>query len=187
MNLPDFQYTTEGASSSELSPELQLRRLVLDGSLWESLFYDTGAEIAGRIADLVPRVPARKVAALAIAASEHMNLRRVPLLLVREMARHRSHRTLVAETLERVIHRAGDLTEFVAIYWEDGRVPLSKQVKIGLAAAFPRFDEPQLAGCDRGGPVKLRDVLFLSHARPRDAAQAAVWKRLIWGRLVKPT
>jgi 60 kDa SS-A/Ro ribonucleoprotein len=56
-------------------------------------------------------------------------------------------------------------------------------VKKGLAAAFPKFDEHALAKYDRGGPIKLRDVLFLSHAKPHDEAQAAVWKKLIWGRL----
>src|SRR5205823_1171797 len=65
-------------------------------------------------------------------------------------------------------------------------VPLSGQVKKGLAAVFPKFDEYQLAKYDRDGPIKLRDVLFLCHAKPRDKAQAAVWKRLIWGRLTTP-
>jgi hypothetical protein len=50
-------------------------------------------------------------------------------------------------------------------------------------AAFPKFNEHQLAKHDRSGPIKLRDVLFLCHARPRDAAQAGVWKKLIGGRL----
>ena len=113
-------------------------------------------------------------------------MRHAPLLLVREMARHKTHRRLVSETLTRIIQRADELAEFIAIYWKDGRVPLSGQVKKGLAGAFPKFDEYQLAKYDRGGPIKLRDVLFLCHAKPRDEAQAAVWKRLIWGRLTTP-
>lgn len=178
--------THEGAPARNISPELQLRRSVLACMLWESQFYEDGVEIAGRIAELVPKVAAEKVAALAVEAREQMKLRHAPLLLVREMARHATHRRLVAETLERVIQRADELAEFVAIYWKDGRVPLSAQVKKGLAAAFPKFDEYQLAKYDRGGPIKLRDVLFLSHARPRDAAQAGVWKKLVWGRLATP-
>ena len=51
--------------------------------LWESQFYEDGVEIAGRIAELVPKVAAEKVAALAIEAREQMKLRHVPLLLVR--------------------------------------------------------------------------------------------------------
>jgi hypothetical protein len=186
LNLGHSPLTHEGAPARNLSTELQLRRSVLACLLWESQFYEDGVEIAGRIAELVPKVEAAKVAALAIEAREQMKLRHAPLLLVREMARHTSHRRLVAETLEHVIQRADELAEFVAIYWKDGRAPLSAQVKKGLAAAFPKFDEYQLAKYDRGGPIKLRDVLFLSHAKPRDAAQASVWKKLVWGRLATP-
>jgi 60 kDa SS-A/Ro ribonucleoprotein len=159
---------------------------VLACLLWESQFYEDGVEIGGRIAELVPKVAAEKVATLAVEAREQMKLRHAPLLLVREMARHKTHRALVSETLARVIQRADELAEFVAIYWKDGRVPLSGQVKKGLAAAFPKFDEYQLAKYDRGGPIKLRDVLFLCHAKPSDDAQAGVWKKLIWGRLTTP-
>jgi len=186
LNLNFGPRTHEGAPGRNISTELQLRRSVMACLLWESQFYEDGVEIAGRIAELVPKVAAEKVAGLAIEAREQMKLRHVPLLLVREMARHKTHRHLVSDTLARVIQRADELSEFVAIYWKDGRVPLSGQVKKGLAAAFPKFDEYQLAKYDRSGPIKLRDVLFLSHAKPRDAAQAGVWKKLIWGRLTTP-
>jgi len=186
LNLNAAPRSHEGAPARHISPEMQLRRSVLACLLWESQFYEDGVEIAGRIAELVPKVAAEKVAALAVEAREQSKLRHVPLLLVREMARHKTHRAAVSDTLARVIQRADELAEFVAVYWKDGRVPLSGQVKKGLAAAFPKFDEYQLAKYDRGGPIKLRDVLFLCHAKPRDEAQAAVWKRLIWGRLTTP-
>ena len=158
--------TFEGARAKKISAELQLRRSVLACMLWEDQFYEDGVEIAGRIRDLVPKVEAEKVAALAVEARSKMKLRHAPLLLVREMARLATHRQFVAETLERVIQRADELAEFVAIYWRDGQVPLSAQVKKGLAAAFAKFDEYALAKYNRDGPVKLRDVLFLC---PRQA------------------
>jgi len=178
--------THEGAPARHISPEAQLRRSVLACLLWESQFYEDGVEIAGRIAELVPKVAPEKVAALAIEGRKRMKLRHAPLLLVREMARHKTHRALVSETLAGVIQRADELAEFVAIYWKDGRVPLSGQVKKGLAAAFPKFDEYQLAKYDRAGAIKLRDVLFLCHAKPLDEGQAELWKKLIAGSLSAP-
>src|ERR1700733_6153465 len=186
MNLNFGARTHEGAPARHISAELQLRRSVMACLLWENQFYEDGVEIARRVAELVPKIDAEKVAALAVEGREQMKLRHAPLLVVREMARHKTHRHLVADTLVRVIQRADEIAEFVAIYWKDGRVPLSGQMKKGLAAAFPKFDEYQLAKYDRGGPIKLRDVLFLCHAKPRDAAQAGVWKKLIWGRLATP-
>jgi hypothetical protein len=178
--------THEGAPAKVITPEQMLRRSVLSCMLWEAEFYEDGVQIAGRIHELVPRVAAEKVAALAVEAREQMKLRHAPLLLVREMARHATHRALVADTLARVIQRADELSEFVAIYWAGGRQPLSAQVKKGLAAAFSKFDEYALAKYDRAGAVRLRDVLFLSHARPVDEAQAALWKRLAANELATP-
>ena len=55
-----------------------------------------------------------------------------------------------------------------------------------LATAFGKFDEYALAKYDRAGAVRLRDVLFLCHARPADEAQAALWKRLVDNQLATP-
>jgi len=178
--------THEGTPACVLTPEQKLRRTALSCLLWEKEFYEDGLQIAARIRELVPQVAAEKVAALAVEARERMKLRHLPLLLVREMARTASHRTLVADTLMRVIQRADELSEFVAIYWLEGRQPLSGQVKKGLAAAFGKFDEYALAKYNRDGAVHLRDVLFLSHARPVDRAQADLWKRLAQNELATP-
>lgn len=178
--------THEGAPARNISSELQLRRSVLACLLWEDQFYEDGVEISGRIQSLVPKVKTEAVSALATEARTGMKLRHAPLLLVREMARLKTHRELVARTLAEVIQRADELAEFVAIYWKDGKAPLSAQAKKGLAQAFRRFDEYQLAKYDRSGPIRLRDVLFLCHAKPRDAEQAALWKRLIEGQLQTP-
>jgi hypothetical protein len=178
--------THEGAPAVVINPEAALRRTVLSSLLRESQFYEDGITVADRVAALVPQVDAAAVVALAIEARERMHLRHMPLLLVREMARHASHRALVAETLARVIQRADELAEFVAIYWKDGRQPLSAQVKKGLAAAFVKFDAYQLAKYDRRASVHLRDVLFLCHARPRDVTQEVLWKQLADGTLPSP-
>src|SRR5215468_111663 len=95
--------THEGAKARAFTPEQQLRRALMNCMLWEDQFYEDGVAIAERIGALVPKVKAETVAAMAIEAREQMNLRHAPLLVVREMARHETHRGLVAATLERVI------------------------------------------------------------------------------------
>lgn len=180
------QRTHEGAPARNISAEWQLRRSVLTCMLWEDQFYEDGVAIAGRIRELVAKVPAEKVASLAVEAREKMKLRHAPLLLVREMARLGTHRHLVAGTLAQVVKRADELAEFVALYWSEGKQSLSAQVKKGLAAAFTKFDEYALAKYNRATPVKLRDVLFLCHAKPLDDDQAELWKKLVNNTLATP-
>ena len=85
-----------------------------------------------------------------------------------------------------MIERADELGEFVALYWKEEKQPLSAGFKRGLARAFTKFDAYQLAKYDRESVVKLRDVLFLCHAKPKDEAQAALWKKLAENTLESP-
>jgi hypothetical protein len=184
-------FTHEGGKGRRFAPEQELRRTLLNCLLWEDTFYEDGVSIAERIKQLVPKVAPETVAALAVEARENMKLRHAPLLVLREMARIETHRGLVADTLDRIIQRPDELTELLAIYWADAlgpmqqrkKQPISAQIKKGLAKALTKFDAYQLAKYDRDGPVRIRDVLFLVHAKPKDAAQEQVWKELVDGKL----
>ena len=188
INIPRTnQITThEGATAKQINVEQQLRRSVLACLLWEDQFYESGVEVASRIAELVPKVPPMKVVLLAEEARDKMKLRHVPLLLAREMARHDTHKGFVSSLLEHIIQRPDELSEFVALYWKAGKCPLSGQVKKGLAKAFVKFDAYQLAKYNRDRDVKLRDVLFLCHAKPNSIEQQTTWKALIDGTLAPP-
>jgi 60 kDa SS-A/Ro ribonucleoprotein len=178
--------THEGAVAQKIDAKRELRRTVLTCLLWEDTFYEKGSGIAERMAALVTKNKPEDVAALACEAREAMQLRHAPLFLVRELARRKGAGPLVADALERVIQRADELGEFVALYWKDKKQPLSAGAKRGLARAFTKFDAYQLAKYNRDSTVKLRDALFLCHAKPKDAEQAAVWKKLVENTLEPP-
>jgi len=178
--------THEGAVTQKVDAKSELRRTVLTCLLWEATFYEKGNDIAKRIAALAAENKPEVLAALAREARTKMQLRHAPLFLARELARRKGAGPLVAETLESVIQRADELGEFVALYWKEKKQPLSAGVKRGLARAFTKFDAYQLAKYDRESAVKLRDVLFLCHAKPKDEAQAALWKKLVENTLESP-
>ena len=187
-------FTREGAPAKAFAPADELKRTLMNCLLWEDQFYEDGVSIADRIKQLVPLVEPERVAALAIMAREDMKLRHAPLLVLREMARLATHRGQVADTLVRVIQRPDEMTELLAIYWADAlgpmqqrkKQPISAQIKKGLARAVTKFDAYQLAKYDRDGAVRIRDVLFLVHAKPKDAEQEKVWKQLVEGELSAP-
>lgn len=181
---PDL-VTHEGARAKRIDVKAQLRRSVMACMLWENEFYEDGQEIGARIAELVGLVKPEAVAALAVEAREQMHLRHVPLWLCVALAKH-GRGKLVAETIASIVRRADELGELVALYWKDGKRPLSAQMKKGLALAFGKFNEYQLAKYDRDGAVRLRDVMFLVHPKPSDEAQAVLWKKLAAGELATP-
>jgi len=187
------EHTHEGAAAAHINAEQALRRSVMSCLLWESEFYEDGEEIGERIVRLAGQIPPHRLACIAIEAREYMNLRHVPLLLLSVLARTGKGHKEVAATIARVVQRADELSELLAIHAKINKVEpnaikktLSVQLKRGLAAAFTKFDEYQLAKYDREGAVRLRDALFLVHAKPKDKAQDALWKRLIGNELKVP-
>lgn len=152
--------THEGAEAARLTPEEALRRSVMSCLLWEQGAYESGVLVADRIATLVPQVEPEVVMNIAIEARESMKLRHAPLHLAVEMTKHDTHKPFVANTVARIIQRPDELAEILAIYAKDregvpvGEAPhiqikklnkLSKQLRIGVARAFMKFSEYQLA------------------------------------------
>lgn len=174
--------THEGAVAARLNNSQKLRRLVMASLLWEDSFYVDGISHAEYVKQALLEADFNEIPAIAIEAREQMKLRHIPLFLVRELARHpnKEARKLVGETLARVIQRPDEIAEFLAIYWKDGKQPLSAQVKKGLAAAFNKFNEYEFAKWQKSdAAIKLRDVLFLSHARPESNDKTLLFKKIV--------
>jgi len=155
--------THEGGKASHIKPLEELRRAVMTCLLFESTMYEDGDSLASRIAALVHQVPLNEVAKLAIEARSEMQLRQVPLFLVSEMSKQKNSGTIVADTLEAVIQRADELSEFLAIYWKHGaRKPWNHCDKctgyIGpcttcpycIRPTIPQTKHPLSAGIKRG-------------------------------------
>lgn len=178
-------YTHEGAVANQLTVEQQLRRSVMATLLWEDTFYESGEDISKRIIDTAAKAKTEFVQDLAVEARNVYGLRHVPLLLLLDSIARGGKG--VSETITNTIRRADEITELAALYWKfNPNKDFSAQLKKGIAGAFNKFDEYQLAKYNRDGEVKLRDALFLSHAKPKDENQAVIFKKLVDGELATP-
>lgn len=179
--------THEGAPSTAiLTAGQQLRRTIMACMLFEDNFYESGVQSADRMKELVKQTPFEEAAQIAIDAREKMKLRHAPLFLVREILRVHKGRK-VGDLIAKVIQRPDELGELLALYWKDGKdQPLPAQMKVGLARALKKFSEYQLAKWNKDADIKLRDVLFLSHAKPTNDEQAALFKRIAENKLITP-
>lgn len=175
-----------GAIAAKQGNIFQLRRCVLANLLWEDVAYTDGLAVAAEIRRLIPLCNAEDVRDLALEARLAQKLRHTPLFLAAEMCKYEPTRALVADLLPKIITRADMLTDFLAIYWKEGRCPICRQAKKGLAAAFHNFNEYQWGKYDRDGAIKLRDVMFLVRPVPNDEAEAALFKKIANRTLATP-
>ncbi len=175
-----------GAMAAKQSDVLSLRRAVMANLLWEDIAYMDGKSVADEITRLIPLCEPEEVYNIALQARKEQKLRHTPLFIAVEMCKHEGHRKYVRQLLPQIITRADMLTDFMALYWHDGKKPLCKQAQYGLADAFHNFDEYQFAKYDREAPIKLRDVMFVCHPKPRNEEETALFKRIADRKLQTP-
>lgn len=172
-----------GALAAKESNIALLRRVTLANLLWENTAYCDGKSIAEEIERLIPLCKAEDVYTMALAARQLQKLRHTPLFIAREMCKYPEHRLFVRDLLPKIITRADMLTDFLALYWKDGKKPIPNQAKKGLAEAFHNFNEYKFAKYDRNAAIKLRDVMFLCHPKPRDAYEKKLFQMVAERRL----
>jgi 60 kDa SS-A/Ro ribonucleoprotein len=182
----------EGAPAWEMDARTELYAAVVTASLSDT-FYEKADSRLSRIQQLVAQNEPGFVARLAVYTRTQMHLRSAPLVLATELARLHHGDSLVSRTLSRVIHRADEITELLACYQQSNQRKgakklhrLSKQIQKGLALAFNKFDEYQFAKYNRDAEVKLRDALFLTHPKAKDARQQEVFDKIVAGTLATP-
>ena len=157
-----------GAFAAKQDNISTLRRLVLANLLWENIAYADGESVTEEIKKLIPLCDPFEVSKLAVEARTMQKLRHTPLFIASEMCKYKEHKKYVSIILPQIITRADMLSDFLAIYWKDGKKPIAAQAKKGLAKAFDNFNEYQLAKYDRNAAIKLRDVMFLVHPKPTE-------------------
>ncbi len=182
----------EGAKAFTLTPQLELYTAVATAALTDN-FYEKAADNLKRIIELIQKNDAVFVAKLAVYAREYMHLRSIPLVLVTELAKQHNGDNLISAVTARVVQRADEITELLALYAQsNGRKnvkqlnKLSKQLQKGLSVSFNKFDEYQFAKYNRNAVVKLKDALFLVHPKAKDEAQQMLFDKIVKDELQTP-
>lgn len=192
-------FTHEGGKAVQLRPIDELKRLSAVCLMWEDTFYEKGSDIAKNLRELVLQCDPEAVLEVIQAVRRDFKLRHVPLFLTVSLLDHDRGKkgaapagvmgwaTIVRVAVNAAVRRPDELSELLAMYWQGNKDrPLSAALKKAVAAKFATFDEYQLAKWDRAGKVTLRGVLMMTHPKPKDAVQAAMWKRLLEKDLARP-
>ena len=172
--------------TKELSAYDKLRRSVMACLLWEDQFYEDGESISDRISEYMKEVTPAQAEKVLMEAKFDNKLRHAPLFIATKMAKRKM---LSSDQVTKVITRVDDMAELIALYQNDkeNRHMLPHSIQNGIAKAFPKFDEYQLAKY-RGNKknIKLKDVIRLTHPKPADDAQSKLWKKALEGTLSTP-
>jgi len=180
----------EGDKAYKPSAELELFLRFLTNYVREDKFYTSADEDFNDFVEAFKKAAMKDpefVAKLVVYAREEMNLRSAPTLGAVLLANLPEYKGTGTPRVvgRRVFTRPDMLTEALAAQFAlFGKRPIPNSLKKALRDSIVRFDRYQIAKyrCDNC-EVKLKDVVLLTHPKPRDAGQAQTFKDLIEGKL----
>lgn len=177
----------EGMPAYAMEDRTRLVTQILTSFLNERKFYgDNSTEMELMICKVTRQDP-DFVSRLAVYARRVFNMRSVAHVLAAYLAHEPEGKPFVRRTIGGITLRGDDVTELMAFYLSTFGKPIPNALRKGVNDVFARFDEYTLAKYrGRGKAVRMRDIVMLCHPRPKDEAQAALWKRLLEDDLKTP-
>lgn len=171
-----------GYKAYKTSAETELTSQVLTSFYNEQKYYgDNSSKIVHNVKTLANqnREGAEFVAKLAKYARNEMNMRTISQVLVVELANSKFGKEFSRKTINTVCLRVDDMVNILSHQLNTYGKPIPNSMKKGLADAFKKFDEYQLAKYNRKTDVKLKDILRICHVKPTDDDMSALFKKVI--------
>ena len=191
----------DGVPAFKQTAYTELCDRVLTCFFGEDRYYESGKQSSTELIGLIKKVAKEDpvfVAKLAVLAREKFNLRSVTQVIAAELSKIHKGDDLVQRVVNRITQRPDDLTELVAYLLQDAKVKtdlksgrklrsdkkIPNSVKKGIATAITKFEEYHWSKYQgTGKDVKLVDLLYLTHPKPLNDEQSAMWRRAIRGEL----
>ena len=169
-----------GAVAYKMTDKDKLISQVLTSFFNEAKFYGDNSKALVETATKVASKDPRFVANLAIYARKEFHLRSVAHVLTCIIANVTDSKKYTRQVMNYVVERADDLTEILACYLDMYGKPIPNSLKKGLADNLAKFNEFQISKYNGGNKtVKFKDILQLTHAKPKNDKQSELFKKIL--------
>lgn len=195
-NHPDAITNKAGGLSFKTSAEHELYLRCVSNFIEDGYYAKASAQL-NEIRTLIAKTSREFTLKLANYARNEMNLRSISTVLLAEASQEvfpgdkpGCSKAMVVEYAPKVIRRADEITEVLAyainVLGKGKKKNLPNSLKKGVAKAFHNFDEYQFAKYNRKGDVTLKDAVLLTHPKPRNEEEKALFKRILDDKLQTP-
>jgi precorrin-6B methylase 2 len=171
----------EGNKAYSMSDKELLMSQVLTTFFNESKFYgDNSKEIVANATKVILNGGEKFVSNLARYARKEMHLRSISHVLTCIVANNVTSKHYTKITVQDVVERPDDITEILACYLNMFGKPIPNALKKALATAMNKFDAYGFKKYNGGNKtIKFKDVLKLTHAKPKDSTQEKIFNQIL--------
>lgn len=124
---------------------------------------------------------------LGLFARKEFNLRSISHLIAGELSTSEAGKSLTKGYIASVCVRPDDMLEIMSLHRSMNDNKVSNSVKKGLSSAIHKFDQYQLSKYKgKKKAIKLKDVINVSHPKPRNEVEAALYKSILEDTITVP-
>ncbi|WP_230659941.1 TROVE domain-containing protein [Psychrobacter sp. I-STPA10] len=166
-----------GGVAYQLSSKQALAQLVNTGTL-NHTFYANAQDHLSEVLDLAKQVDSEFLAKLAIYARKHSHMKDMPVLLLAILSNRDDGKCLFELAFSQVIDNGKQLRNFVQIMRSGvtGRKSLGSLPKKMVNGWLTSANDYRYVSASIGNTPTLKDVLKMTHPKPEDARQEALFK-----------
>ena len=164
------------------TPKLEFASILLT-SFVSNQFYRSENETLDKVIELMSKVDPLFAAKTAVYARTKYGMRSISHVVAAELVKLVKGQDWTKRFVAKVVYRPDDMSEILAYYLNKYKKPIPNSLKKGLALAFNKFDEYQLAKYRGDGQaVSLIDIINLVRPKPSNSNSEAL-KKLVEGTL----
>lgn len=153
---------------------------VLTSFFGENKYYGDTTNDLIITANAVIKTDPKFVANLARYARKEMHLRSVSHALTALIAYNVESKPYIKEVVADVVERPDDITEILACYLDMFGKPIANGLKKALGGALSKFNTFSISKYNGGNKaVKFKDILKLTHIKPKDDEQQKLFSDII--------
>jgi hypothetical protein len=190
---PKATTNKDGNLAFKLSPKTELLVRTATHLFGEPTYYTKGDERAKELIELTEKVAEIEpefVFKLAAYTRQVLHLRTAPIVLyvIASNAKASKGTKLCKTWTDSIIQRADEIAEAIAfqLTYKGSKKGFPNSMRRALGDSMDNFNAYALGKYNRDGQVKLKDALRILHPKPKDEAQAALYKKIINGTLESP-
>jgi len=168
-----------GGDAFVQEPKFKFASLLLT-SFVQDQYYRSADDTLKKLVKLIDKISDKKFPAkAAIYARQEYGMRSITHAVAGELAKIIKGEEWTKRFFYKVVRRPDDITEILSYYLNKYKKPLPNALKKGLASAFDKFDEYQLAKYrGEAHAISLVDAVNLLHPTPVEKNESAL-KKLI--------
>ena len=144
-------------------------------------------DIIKKIISLLRKKESEFLVKVAVYSKRELDLKLIPYEILIGLLKDNLYKEEVKILIDKLSIAPKDTVEILNRYLKVYGKPIPNYVRLTIAKTITKFSSEELLGCKIKGSMLLKDLIRLTHPKPKDKEQEETFRKILKGKLVEIT